>query len=97
MKVFGYALAEWATLLGIITTLGGGILWIFNSSTIKPLKDLISTLQKAVDKLNANASYEHERFDDHLDKIDLKLVEYKVKIKTLNKAVFHEDHDDEDK
>lgn len=50
MTIIGLTLQEWASLLGILGILFGGVSVLFKGIIIKPLSNAIENLQKSIDE-----------------------------------------------
>lgn len=99
--VMGYSLEEWMAMAGIISFVGGILIWLFKlaiSSGTRNLADKISRLINRVDNLThtmgsieSNASRTVQRVDRLEDRFEEHIGEAKVrnqKIKALEHEVF---------
>lgn len=67
LTIIGLTLQEWASLLGILGIVFGGVSFLFKSIIIKPLSDAIENLQKSIDEFREQMKESDEdRKDIHL-------------------------------
>lgn len=90
MTFLNYPLSEWATLITVIGSIIGIIVWALKESIMKPmeksnqtLQDTIHSLKELVDNINTNASTKHNEFDKRLDEHEVQLTRHDENIKTL--------------
>lgn len=90
MTFLNYPLSEWATLITIIGSFIGIIVWALKESIMKPmeksnqtLQDTIDSLKTLVNNINTNASTKHDEFDKRLDDHEIQLTKHDENIKTL--------------
>jgi len=98
LTFLNFPLSEWATLITILGSLVGIIVWALKESIVKPmeksnqnLQDTIHSLKQLVDNINTNAATKHDEFDKRLDDHQDQLSRHDEKIKTL----FERTHDHE--
>ncbi len=90
MRFLGLSVEDWASLLGIIGTVCGGVFYLFRIIVIKPMNEQNRDLSNAVKSLThevhvnrENEDREHRAIDDKLHEHDIKIARHDEELKTL--------------
>lgn len=85
-------MSDWATLITIVGSIVGIIVWSLRVSIMNPMKesnkrlqDTIASLETLVNNINSNASTKHDEFDKRLDTHTEILSRHDEQLKTLFK------------
>jgi len=95
-EILGYTWSELASLLGVMSVVGGFVVWLVNhgakifnrnvSSALQPFGEQIRNLTKNIERLNANFKQQQsafERLEKRVDEHDRRLDRHHERIKTL--------------
>lgn len=92
MTFLNFPLSDWATLITIVGSVVGIIVWSLRVSIMNPMKesnrnlqDMIDSLKQLVNNINSNASTKHDEFDKRLDRHETVLTRHDEQLKTLFK------------
>lgn len=93
MQVFGLTIEDWASLLGLMATICGGIFYLFRMIILRPLNEQNRDLSEAVKSLahevhvnREHEDWEHKAIDSKLHEHEVTLARHDEALKTLFKG-----------